>query len=696
MSCARALALWVACWLSLAPTLASALPLPSAPLRAGAIAVREPAGGVVELKPANGAYEGSVVVENRSQAEIEVRALARSAAREPTAPSGLALTFSPGGGSAKLPPGQSRPLALRWVPPPGGVAELDGALLIEATGVDSVAMALRAEGSRGRFDPGGALGRHLLSLLTLLPFVGMAGVALARALDRSDDRGPRLVAFVTLGLEAALLAWLIAHADRGFHAPGGNDGYQFRERWPLWAGGGVELFWALDGASYGPLLSAALVAAAGLFALRTVELRVASAYAGLLGALGGAVGLACAADLALATVCWFALVASAALLVGRAAGGRRLAAAGALGALLLGAGAFSLAGRAGPSLLADGSFTERSFALPTLGLLGAAAGQPSAAPWALAAWSAALLPATALVPFQGWLLRAISAAPAGAGAVVAGLVPAAALGAWLRLSAPFVGALGARAAGVLAAAGALATLAAFALVLYETDLRRAFARLALAPLPLALLGVAARTPQGSAGALALAAGQGLVAAALVLVAGVLAERVGHARRDLLVGVAAHMPRFALLAGLLSVAALGGPGAWSFWAAGLIFLGAWPSAPVWVCVGALALALGAWAAWLLARNLLLGRAPRRLALDPRLEPYGGRPPDLTRREWWLCAPLVAVVAALGCFPRPLLGPIEGAAADVPLPRPTRLEAPPPAGEGAKPFRPRTPPAKVPPP
>ncbi|HEU4537144.1 MAG TPA: proton-conducting transporter membrane subunit, partial [Polyangiaceae bacterium] len=303
-----------------------------------------------------------------------------------------------------------------------------------------------------------------------------------------------------------------------------------------------------------------------------------------------------------------------------------------------------------------------------------------------AAWAAALLPAAASVPFQGWALRAASGAPAGAAAVAAGLVPAASLYALLRLSAPFAWALGDAARGALAAAGALATLAGVVLIFYETDLRRAFARLGLAPLPLALLGAAAQTPPGSAGAFALAAGQGLVVAALVLVAGALAGRVGHARRDQLVGVAEHMPRFALLAGLLSLAALGAPGAWSFWAAQLVVFGAFRAAPFWTAVAALALGLGAWGAFRLGRNLLLGRAPRRLALDPRLEPYGGRPPDLTRAEWWVCAPLVAVVVALGVFPRPLLGPIGGAAADVPLPPPPPAERAPAAAGEAKPFRP----------
>ncbi|HEU4411007.1 MAG TPA: proton-conducting transporter membrane subunit [Polyangiaceae bacterium] len=690
---ARSLALWAAFWLSLVPALAGAVPLPSAPRGAGALAVRDPTSGVVELVPVAGGYEGSVLVENRGKAEFDLKAHARTAAREPLAPAGLSLTFTPGGASTRVPPGQTRRLNLRWVPPPNGLTELDGAVVVEAVGVDSAAVALRAEAPRGRFDARGLLGRHLLSLLTLLPFVGMAAVGLYRSFDRSNDRAPRLIALSTLLLEAALVAWLLAHADRAFHVNNGNDGYQFRERWALW-GGGLELFWALDGASYGPLVSAFVVCAAGLAALRAVELRVSSAYAGLLGALGGAVGVACAADLVLATVCWLALVASVALLVGPEGGGRRLLAAGGVGALLLAAGAASLSGRAGPTLLSDGSLAPRSFALPALGLLGPAGPQPIDPPWALAAWAAALAPAAAFAPFQGWLLRAIGAAPAGAAAVAAGVLPATSLYALLRLSAPFAGSLGPRAAGALAAAGAVSTLVAFVLVFYETDLRRASARLALAPLPLALLGLAGQTSQGAAGAFALAAGQGLVAAALVLVAGVLAERIGHARRDLLVGVGEHMPRFALLAGLLALASFGGPGAWSFWAALLVFWGAWPLAPLWVCVGALALGLGAAAAWLLARNLLLGRAPRRLAHDPRLEPYGGRPPDLSRREWALCAPLVALVVALGCFPRPLLGPIEGAAADVPLPPPTREEGAKPPAERARPFRPPPPPAKVP--
>jgi NADH-quinone oxidoreductase subunit M len=691
---ARLLALWAFCWLSLAPSLAGAVPLTAGPRGAGVIAVREPASGVVELAPAAGGYEATVLLENRGRAEIELRTQARGAAREPVAPVGLTLTFSPGGASSRVAPGQQRPLKVRWVPQANGPVELDAALVVEAAGVDSVALALRAEAPRGPSDLGGWLGRHALSLLTLLPFFGMALVGLWRSVNRSNDFGLRLIAYATLALEAALFAWLLAHLDRAFHVAGGNDGYQFRERWALWAGGGLELSWGLDGASYGPLVSAAAVATAGLFALRAVELRVASVYAGLLGALGAAFGVASATDLALLTLSWSALLASIALLVGRAGGAPRLLAVGALGALLLAAGAVSVSAQAGPSLLSNGALAARSFALPSLGLPDPAAAGPAPTPWALAAWAAALLPAAAFVPFQGWLLRVVSVAPSGAAAIAAGVVPSVSLYALLRVASPFAALLSPRATGALAAAGALLTLASFAFVFYETDLRRAFTRLALAPLPLALLGVSGQTPQGSAGAFALAAGQGVIIAALVLVGGVLAERVGHARRDLLVGVAEHMPRFALLAGLLSLASSGGPGAWSFWAALLVFWGAWGSSPLWVCVGVLALALGASAAWLLARNLLLGRAPRRLVHDPRLEPYGGHPPDLSRREWLICAPLAALVLALGCFPRLLLGPLEGVAADLPTPPPARDDSKAPPADGARTFRTVPPPGRVP--
>jgi NADH-quinone oxidoreductase subunit M len=688
---ARAFALWAACWLGLWPAVAGAVPLAEAPRAAGTLRVAGLARPVVELAP-NGAssYEGTAVIENRGQRELEVRASLRTAAREPLVPPGLSATFSPGGASVRIGPGQSRPLTVRWLLAHGGAAEIDGALLVEASGVDSLALAVRAEPPRGRADPRGLLGRHALSLLTLLPFVGMACVAIAGALDRRRDRAPRLVALGAVGLELGLVAWLLAHADGAARASRGNDGYQFCERWPV-ASGRAELAWALDGASYGPLAATAVVAAFGFFALRAVELRVAPAYAGLLGVLGGAMGVVTAADLGLLAASWLALVASASLLVGPAGGGRRLLAAGALGASLLVAGAVALGARAGPALLADGSVAARSLALPALGLLSDPAGERPGAPgWALAAFAGALLPAAALVPWQGWALRAIAAAPVGAAAAAAAVVPTASFYAFARLSALFPEAVAGAARG-LSAAGALAALAAFALAAYETDVRRAFARLALAPLPLGLLGLAAQTPQGYAGAFALAAGQGLVVAALVLVAGALAGRAGHARRDLLVGVGAAMPRFALLAGLLAVAALASPASPTFWAALLVFFGAWAAAPLWVCVGALGLALGACLASALARTLLLGPPPRRLARDPRLEPFGGRPPDLNRRDWWLCAPLTALVVGLGCWPRPLLGPLEGAAADVGPPRPTR--SPPAPGE-ARPFRPPPPPGKVP--
>ena len=109
------------------------------------------------------------------------------------------------------------------------------------------------------------------------------------------------------------------------------------------------------------------------------------------------------------------------------------------------------------------------------------------------------------------------------------------------------------------------------------------------------------------------------------------------------------------AAALAVAALGQAGVMGLagaWGPMLALLGALPNYPPLALVAAVALILAAAAHFLALSKVVFGKLAADWEKSPLLEPFGGRFPDLTAREWTTVAPLVALVILLGVWPAPL--------------------------------------------
>jgi NADH-quinone oxidoreductase subunit M len=231
-------------------------------------------------------------------------------------------------------------------------------------------------------------------------------------------------------------------------------------------------------------------------------------------------------------------------------------------------------------------------------------------------------------------------------ALLAGAFPAVVTMLTLRL---LVGVLpeGARwAQGTLAGCGAVTIAYGAACAWAERDPKRALAFGAMSQTGYALLGIAALSPQGIAGALTQVVGAGLTTALFVLAIGALEERDAR-----LAGSARGAPMATAAVGLAAFAAFGAPLTATFWGELLVTLGTFPSFRVLAVVAALSrVALAAYALTLF----------RLVCLRP--SPSERPPIDLNAREVASIAPLAIVVVALGAWPTPLLAAISGSVHD----------------------------------
>jgi len=239
-------------------------------------------------------------------------------------------------------------------------------------------------------------------------------------------------------------------------------------------------------------------------------------------------------------------------------------------------------------------------------------------------------------PLHGWMPRTLIAAPVPVSlAIVGGLATSAAHGI-VRVSLPLFPQGMATAAPVLVALAAVGALYAALIATRQVDLRRLIAYASLSQLQLIALGSFAASATSVRGAVLATVSHGVVIAALLLLAGMVALRTKSFAFSRAGGLAASTPLLAMLFTLTVFAAIGLPGTSGFAGQFLALAGAYERFP----------AATAAAAGVFIGGAVFGLVPvRRVFHGPPLTT--GR--DLGWRERALVAPLLALVILLGVAP-----------------------------------------------
>jgi NADH-quinone oxidoreductase subunit M len=182
------------------------------------------------------------------------------------------------------------------------------------------------------------------------------------------------------------------------------------------------------------------------------------------------------------------------------------------------------------------------------------------------------------------------------------------------------------------------------------DLKRMIAYASIAHMGFFLLGLASLTPEGIQGALYQLISHGLITALLFLVVGILDKRTHNRDLENYSGLANIMPRYATVAIIAFLAAMGLPGSSGFIAELFILLGALhsPTFSPWLAmIGAIGIFLNAiyWI-WTIQR-LFWGKFSLRFpAWETALK-------DLSYQEYAILIPLMIGILLLGIFPHLLL-------------------------------------------
>jgi NADH-quinone oxidoreductase subunit M len=181
------------------------------------------------------------------------------------------------------------------------------------------------------------------------------------------------------------------------------------------------------------------------------------------------------------------------------------------------------------------------------------------------------------------------------------------------------------------------------LAIGQRDLKRLIAFTSVSHFGFIVLGIFAFTSTGQAGSLLYMVNHGFSTAALFLVAGMLIARRGSQLIDDYGGLQRSTP---LLAGAFLVAGLAGlslPGLSTFVSEILVLIGTFTRYPGAAIVATVGIILAALYILLTYQRMFTGPV-REFAAGWR---------DMNAREAWVVGPLVAVILALGFFPKPVL-------------------------------------------
>jgi NADH-quinone oxidoreductase subunit M len=472
---------------------------------------------------------------------------------------------------------------------------------------------------------------RLLTLVTFLPLVGVAGLAVGGRSLRDDwARG--------LALLVALATFLVSLVVYGRFDPASSQQYQLIEQAWWVRSAGLKYLVGIDGVGLWMVLLSTFLFPVAILASWRIETNV-RLYMGAMLALETAVlGSFVALDLLLFFLFFEAILVPMYLLIGGWGGERRVYAAVKFFLFTMAGSAFLLVAsivlfaKAGPAL-GHGTFDIRE-------LTRVAAGLPVVtARWLFLAFFVAFAVKVPLFPLHTWLPDAHTEAPTAGSVLLAGVLLKVGAFGLLRFNLTMFPEASRYFATFVSILAVIGILYGAVCALIQTDVKRLVAYSSVSHLGFVVLGIFAFTSQGITGGVLQMVNHGLATGALFLLVGMVYERTHTRELDQMGGLASVMPWLAGAFLFAVLASVGLPGLNGFIGEFLIVVGTFAVSHWFGSLAALGVVLAA---------IYLLWSYQRLAFGPVREEHRGLP-DVSLREVVVLAPVLALLLVLGVRP-----------------------------------------------
>ncbi len=291
---------------------------------------------------------------------------------------------------------------------------------------------------------------------------------------------------------------------------------------------------------------------------------------------------------------------------------------------------------------------------------------PQAQTWLWLAFFASFAVKLPMWPVHTWLPDAHVQAPTAGSVILAGVLLKLGGYGFIRFSLPMFPEGSAQFVPLMFALSGIAIIYTSLVALVQRDMKKLIAYSSVAHMAFVTFGLFAMNRQGIEGAMIVMLSHGLVSGALFLIVGVVYDRLHTRDIDRYGGLADTMPGYALLFMLFTMAAVGLPGTSGFVGEFLALVGTYRAST--------------WAAIVATTGIILGAAYMlwlywRICFGTQRNADAAAMPDLSMREWWLLAPIAAIVLWMGIYPESFMRPMRGDVGRLM----TRIERAAPAGD-----------------
>ena len=252
-----------------------------------------------------------------------------------------------------------------------------------------------------------------------------------------------------------------------------------------------------------------------------------------------------------------------------------------------------------------------------------------------------------LWPFHTWLPDAAAEAPTGVAVMLVGVLDKVGTFGFLRFCIPLFPSAAKTLAPWILALCVVGILYGALLAIGQRDMKRLVAYSSVSHFGFIALGVFAFTSQGGSGATLYMVNHAFSTGALFLVVGFLATRRGSRMIDDFGGASKVAPWLGAMVLLAGLSALSLPGLSTFVSEFLVLVGTFTTHRWFAVIGTFGIVLAAvYVLWMVQRTI---HGPVREGVEDFR--------DLGAREAWVIAPVMAVIVALGIYPKPLLDVIN---------------------------------------
>jgi NADH-quinone oxidoreductase subunit M len=482
---------------------------------------------------------------------------------------------------------------------------------------------------------------NVLTAVVFLPLLGALGLAL---LPRDEVGQHRVVAFCVSLATLVLSVWLWVGFDAGASAPE----FQFDQQVRWIPSLGISYHVGLDGvALLLVLLTTVLTPVVILSAWKAVTERVKEFLIAILVLETAMIGTFAALDLVLFYVFWEAMLVPMYLLIGIWGSQNRLYATIKFFVYTFAASVLMLL-----AILYLYSHDGNSF--DYLKAREALDVTPEAARWLFLAFAVAFAVKVPMFPLHTWLPDAHTEAPTAGSVILAGVLLKMGTFGFFRYALPLFPEAALSYRGVIAVLAVVGVLYGAMMSFVQTDMKRLVAYSSVSHLGFVMLGLMALSAEALTGSVYQMLNHGISTGALFLLVGLLYERRHTRQISEFGGLGKSTPVIAAVFVLVTLSSIGLPGTNGFVGEFLILSGTWLSrlhAPSWMAaLAAVGVILGAVYMLLLVQRLFFG--PIRKEENRAL-------PDMSVREGFVLAPMIALILVMGLLPQPFLDPVKPA-------------------------------------